>query len=138
MSLDCQTLLQHSNDAFLHKDYEEALDYFKQVIQIDSKHYHAYLNAGNALCYLGRYKTALKYYNQAIALDSTNTSAIYNRALAYKRLGHLLAAIADYTLAIKLDKKTLRVISIVARCSCNKRSGKMPKPISATRLLLIG
>ena len=53
--LNIKKYLEKGNKAFAENDFSLAFSYFQQIINQDPKHYHAYLNAGNALCYMQRY-----------------------------------------------------------------------------------
>ena|GEM_PF-1661367 len=100
---DKNLLFQYGNQAFAQKNYALAYQYYQQIILLDPLHYHAHLNTGNTLSYLGRFLAAIDYYNKAIALDKENSAAFYNRGFAYKRLNKFAEAIADFSTAIALN-----------------------------------
>ena len=85
------------------KQYQEAMDLYNQIIQLNPNYSNAYFNRGVAYDDLKEYKKAIADYTKAIELDPNYTYAYYNRGVAYYHLKEYENAILDYTKAIKLD-----------------------------------
>jgi tetratricopeptide (TPR) repeat protein len=95
------------------KDYEEAIKYYTQAIQINknwgantangySGLASAYYNRGLDQNNLRNYEDAIADYSQAIKITPDDASAYYNRGLAKYKSGDNQGAIADYNQAIKI------------------------------------
>ncbi len=62
-----------------HQHYDESLELFQRLIEINSGDAVAYGNMGIVLFYLGRSDEALQYFDQALSLDPTLENARANR-----------------------------------------------------------
>ncbi len=86
------------------RDYEQALDYFKQVIELYPMNKRALYHAGYlCLVELSRPNDAVEYFGQAVALDSNYVEAVYNLGRSYEE-------VSNEQLARKLYKKALLVL----------------------------
>ncbi len=85
------------------KNFDKALDEYKMILQIDSKHTNATHNIGWIQLEIKKnYPEAINYFSQSIKSDSTFVNAYFNRGLTYERMNNFNSAIADY-------KKTLQI-----------------------------
>ncbi len=91
------------NEAYLQKNYSQAIDYFNQAIQLNPNLAVAYTKRGNVYYELGNLNQALQDYNKAIQLDPNYAGAYTNRGLVYYELGNLNQALQDHNKAIQLD-----------------------------------
>ena len=85
------------------KDYQEALEAYKQAILLDHNDALAYSGKSEALFRLERYKEALDASNQAISLDSNLAAAWKNKGNALGRLKRYEDALAAYEQALHID-----------------------------------
>ena len=86
--------------------YEDALSYFKKVIELLPDNPAGYCNAANIETLLGRYEQAIDYYSSARELSPNDASIYIDRGHVKCRLATIAgynAAIEDYTEAIKLQ-----------------------------------
>ena len=63
--------------------YQEAIESYKQAIEIDPDLALAHNNLGLAYCELGKYEEAIESHMQAIRIDPDYALAHYNLGLAY-------------------------------------------------------
>ena len=61
--------------------YEDAIDCYNKVIEINSKYATAFQNKGISLTKLGRYNEAIECYSRAIELNPLDYDAIFNKGL---------------------------------------------------------
>jgi tetratricopeptide (TPR) repeat protein len=86
--------------------WEEAIQIFNIVINLEPNNHSAWNNRGNALGNLGRYKEALASFDRCLELEPDDYEAWYNRGVVLGKLGRYEEAIASYdrSLEFKPDK----------------------------------
>ena len=85
--------------------YEEVLESYNRLIEIDPKNVNAWHNKGIVLDYLGRFEEAIEAYNQAIEIDPMDPITWNNKGCTLENLGCFKGAIEAYDQAIKIDPK---------------------------------
>ncbi len=85
------------------KDYQSALEAYKQAIFLDPNDADAYANKSEALFRLESYKEALRASEQAIQLDNNLAKAWTNKGVALSNFKRYDEAIDAYDQAIRLD-----------------------------------
>src|SRR6266516_3423252 len=93
------------------KDYQSALEAYKQAIFLDPNDADAYANKSEALFRLESYKEALRASEQAIQLDNNLAKAWTNKGAALSNLKRYDEAIAAFDQAICLDPNYARAYS---------------------------
>ncbi len=84
-------------------DYNNAIETYTNIIQLDSKYKFAYFNLGYIhLVYLKVYNAAIDYFTKAIQCDPDYYEAFYNRGYCFELRGDILNARADYKKALEL------------------------------------
>lgn len=96
-------------------NYEKALAYFSQALDLDHNNEDALFERGRAFISLGRFEDAIVEYDTLLAFQTDNSTAFFNRALAYENLDNFPAAVADFTSTIALDPDNLDAYSRRAR-----------------------
>lgn len=93
----------------LQMDLEEAIQTYKQAIQLDPTYDQPYTNMGLALIESNQLDTARAVFNQVLALPervespaSIHTLAHYNLAIIWKRQGKLAAALKEVEAALAI------------------------------------
>ncbi len=76
--------------------YEEAINDYNKVIELNPKDAIAYYTRGNAKLALGRHQEAIMDYDKAIELNPQFAIAYYTRGDAKSDLGRHEEAITDY------------------------------------------
>ena len=73
---------------FERQQYEEALDLFQSLVEMDPQNASAHTNTGVVLYHLGRFEDALQSFDRALALDPSNQTARANREQVRKRMAN--------------------------------------------------
>ena len=83
--------------------YEEAIEAFDRVIDMDPSNAYAWNNKGYALINLGRYEDGLQACEKAIEIDPNNVYAWNNKAWALNNLGRYEEALQSSEKALEID-----------------------------------
>ncbi len=105
MDKKLQELFEKGNALYEKGQFEEALLYYDQIIELEPECAAAYNNKGSALNELKRYEEALACYDLAIKLDPNYAYAYNGKGNALSNLKRYEEALACYDQAIKLDPK---------------------------------
>ena len=102
--------LNAAMELFKKRDYENALEEFKKLLELDNKNAHLYNNIGLCLAHLGQNSQAEEYYKKAIFLDDKLVETYINIADIYYKENRLWDAIETLQGAIALvpDNVALR------------------------------
>ena len=84
-------------------EYDESINFFKRIIEIDSENYRAHYNLGIAYFNLNRFEEALNSYNNALSIKPDHKHAYYNIGLLYEKTEKLGDAIEAYEKALEID-----------------------------------
>lgn len=84
------------------KNYDTAINIYKQALKMDPDYIEAYLNMGNVLQEKGELDAAIDSYNQALKFKTDYAEVYYNMGIALKKKGNLDAAIFSNQQAIKI------------------------------------
>lgn len=90
-------------DCYEKGQYQQAIHYYNQAIDLDANCAGYYVNRGSAYLMLENYMNAVDDVTKALSLDSTYAHAYVIRAAAYAFQGNNVVAISDYTKALKLN-----------------------------------
>ncbi|MFK7783913.1 MAG: tetratricopeptide repeat protein [Crocinitomicaceae bacterium] len=82
---------------------EYGVNYFTQVIRIDSNYRHAFYNRANCFMELGQYKEALHDLNTPASINKQDADYLGNRSICYLNVGDTLNALTSYKEAVKLN-----------------------------------
>jgi tetratricopeptide (TPR) repeat protein len=96
-------------------NYEKALAYFAQALDLDQNNGDALFARGRSFISLGRFEEAVVDYDTLLASETDNSTAFFNRGLAHESLDNFTAAIADFTSTIALDPDNLDAYARRAR-----------------------
>jgi len=102
-------------------NYDQAILYFTQAIQINPYFVDAYNYRGDVYFYSGKYDQAIADYTEAIRLDPKNVFAYYSRGGAYYYKGDYNKAITDCTQAIRLDPNEIEAYRWRAKVYYSKK-----------------
>ncbi len=73
---------------FMQKNYEDAIENFQKVLEIDPEDFESYLNIGNAYLQLEKFEESIPFYQKAVELKPDNANAWNNLGVAYVRAGN--------------------------------------------------
>jgi Flp pilus assembly protein TadD len=82
---------------------EEAIEHYRQALQIDPAYVEAYNNLGSALFVRGEVKEAITNYRHALQVDPAHAKAHYNLAVVLANQGDLEEAIGHLRQALQID-----------------------------------
>ena len=84
-------------------EYDESINFFKRIIELDSKNYRAHYNLGIAYFNLNRFDEALNSYKSALSIKPDHKHVYYNIGLLYEKTEKLEDAIEAYEKALEID-----------------------------------
>ena len=84
-------------------EYNESINFFKRIIELDSENYRAYYNLGIAYFNLNRFEEALNSYKIAISIKPDHKHVYYNIGLLHEKKENLEDAIKAYEKALEID-----------------------------------
>ena len=93
---------QQGNSFTRNDEYEKAIEYYNQAIELNPNLAVAYHNRGNAYSYIGRFQLAEVDYSRVISLEPDYIDAYHNRGLAYLYLKQFKQACRDFEKACDL------------------------------------
>jgi len=68
------------------KKFEQALESFNRVVELDGRYVSGHFNRGIALLRLARYEKSIESFDELIRLDPGNLEAWCNRGIAFNHL----------------------------------------------------
>jgi tetratricopeptide (TPR) repeat protein len=89
-------------------EYEKALAFFDQAVEVDSEYSDAYVRRAFVHSVMENYDTAIKDYNKALELSPGQVHILIDRGSAYNKLNQFEKALSDFDRAITLDPKNAR------------------------------
>ncbi len=95
-------LSQQGEDLLKNGDYQGAVKVYSQVLQLDPKDNHAYVNRGRARFELGDKRGAVDDFSEAVQLNPNDAEAYRQRGGVYLTLGDKRKAREDLQQATKL------------------------------------
>ena len=112
--LTCNTFADENTIEELHKEsailvsqerYNEALDVFDQILEIDSDNVKALNHKGALLVKMENFQQSLEYFDKAIIIEPNNIKILKNKAIALSHLEQHVDAIAIYEKILELEPK---------------------------------
>ena len=93
---DIRTLINEGN-------FNEVVNKYKKIVEIEPDNYKAHNNLGNALKELGKLEEAATSYRKAIKIKSNYTKAYFNLGNILNDFGKFKEAISILLLALKIN-----------------------------------
>ena len=84
-------------------EYDESINFFKRIIELDSENYRAHYNLGIAYFNLNRFEEALNAYKIALSIKPDHKHVYYNIGLLHEKTENLENAIEAYEKALEID-----------------------------------
>jgi len=103
--LECKILFYEGQLLYSENKYEEALEAFNKVLEMNSEDEFALSKKGLALGRLGKHEEALEAFNMALKANPKNKSAISNKGAALGILGKYEEALETLNLALEINPK---------------------------------
>lgn len=102
---NAKDLYQKANTFYELKQYEDAIESYEKVVEIEPDFFQAWNGLGKTFYDIKRYKEALKAYNSAIKLENNDKEAWRDRGFTLYKLGRYEDAISSFDKALKLDRE---------------------------------
>lgn len=97
-----KVLIHKGMDLVKRMQYENALEVFDRLLELNPEIPEAWNNRGVALFGMGRVDDALESYDRALALDPSNLEALRNRGFVLRSAGRLEEALQCYGMVLSL------------------------------------
>ena len=104
------------------RDFNRAITYFDQAIQLNRNFVNAFFWRARANFALGRYTMAHADYTQAIRLNPYDWATFHNLGLTHQRKREFNLAVTNFTQAIRLNPKS--ATSFASRGQVHRLSGR--------------
>ncbi|MFZ6029174.1 MAG: tetratricopeptide repeat protein [Chloroflexota bacterium] len=97
-----ETLIKRATQASQGRNYEAAVEFYRQVLRADGYHLQAHYGLGAALFEAKRYEEAIRAFQDALRLWPGASSLYQNIGIALKQLGRQQEAIEYFEKAVSL------------------------------------
>ncbi|MCY3550837.1 MAG: tetratricopeptide repeat protein [Candidatus Poribacteria bacterium] len=94
----------HGIEAFKLKDYDNAVDFFRDAVQVDLTFAITHYNLGCVYLEMREYSKAINAFSEAVDVDHKFKEAYYNLGLAHLGKGAHKQAKSSIELALRIDK----------------------------------
>jgi eukaryotic-like serine/threonine-protein kinase len=108
--------LNNLGNLYFHEGkYSEALEAYKQAIQVKNNYLPALLGRSHTLRALKNYTEAIASYDRAIAVNANSFEAWYGKGLIQEAQGNYREAIGSYRMAVEINPKYQVAIDALKR-----------------------
>lgn len=98
-----KVLVHKGMDRVKREQFEEALEFFDRVLEMNPENADAWNNKGVALYWMGRPEEALQCYDQSLKADPGNLEALRNRAFVLRAMERFEEAIETYDQIVTIE-----------------------------------
>lgn len=124
-----QALCQHGIEKARQADFQSAIAYFGDAIQLQPESAEAYYQRGLAFFNVGNAQQAISDYASAMQRQPDRADFYFGRGLAYLTLGNLREALTDANQAVRLD--TAHAAAYSLRGAVCQRLGDLTEAIAS-------
>jgi hypothetical protein len=110
---DIKISFNRANTHYQLRRFQDAIENYSQILQLDSNNTDAYFGRGAARHNLRDYQGAIEDYTQVIQRHSNDDYTYFWRGVARSNLGDYQGAIEDYTQAIKINPSDTYVYYLI-------------------------
>ena len=103
----------HGIEAFKLKDYDNAVDFFRDAVQVDLTFAITHYNLGCVYLEIREYDKAINAFSEAVDVDHKFKEAYYNLGLAHLGMGAHKQAKSSAELALRLDNDYQRAHNLL-------------------------
>jgi len=121
------------NEMFVDEDYDSAIKFYSEAIQLDSSKSDYYLKRCNAYIKVDSFTEAVKDADTAIKLDGSNSKVYQRKGFALFSLKNFEASLESYQRALEHDASNEQVQQWIRKCEAEidlKRGGCTKNKIS--------
>jgi len=90
-------------DSFNLAEYEQAISYFDQVLEIDPNNIEALISKGLSLSQLNKESRAIKIFDKALEIDPNNIEALIGKGISLNQKNRGLDAMNYFAKVLKID-----------------------------------
>jgi tetratricopeptide (TPR) repeat protein len=108
-------------------EYDESINFFKRIIELDSENYSAHYNLGIAYFNLNRFEEALNSYKIALSIKPDHKHVYYNIGLLHEKNENLENAIKAYEKALEIDPNYIYAMHSLKAVRLNMDNSVKPK-----------
>jgi len=108
-------------------EYDESINFFKRIIELDSENYRAHYNLGIAYFNLNRLEEALNSYKIALSIKPDHKHVYYNIGLLHEKNENLENAIEAYEKALEIDPNYIYAMHSLKAVRLNLDNSVKPK-----------
>ena len=108
-------------------EYDESINFFKRIIELDSENYRAHYNLGIAYFNLNRFEEALNAYKIALSIKPDHKHVYYNIGLLHEKNENLENAIKAYEKALEIDPNYIYAMHSLKAVRLNLDNSVKPK-----------
>ena len=108
-------------------EYDESINFFKRIIELDSENYRAHYNLGIAYFNLNRFEEALNAYKIALSIKPDHKHVYYNIGLLHEKTENLENAIEAYEKALEIDPNYIYAMHSLKAVRLNLENSVKPK-----------
>ena len=98
-----EEFFEQAQDLFDEENYEEAILFYDEVLEIDSEDIDALFGKAFSLDNIGKHEEAISFYDKVLEIDSTDFDALNGKALALDNIGKHEEAISFYDKVLEID-----------------------------------
>ncbi len=84
-------------------DFENALVYLDEILEIDPKNINALNNKGGVLLSLGNYSNAITYFDYVLEINENNTQALNNKAISLYKQELYITSLRTFYKSLQTD-----------------------------------
>ena len=95
-------LVRQAQELAMAGDHETAVNYLKEVVDMEPKHVAAFTMLGDCHDCLGQHELAIADYTQALGIDPYHADAWFNKGMSLKTLGRNEEAVQCIEKSIEL------------------------------------
>jgi len=114
-------------------EYDESINFFKRIIELDSENYKAHYNLGIAYFNLNRFEEALNSYKIALSIKPDHKHVYYNIGLLHEKSENLENAIEAYERALEIDPNYIYAMHSLKAVRLNLDNSVKPKSKAQVR-----
>jgi len=133
-STDIEALFEKGNALFDIGKYDEAIDDYDKVLDIDSTVIEALYNKGLALSKLGADDEAIDYFNEVLEINSTDIDGLFGKGIALYELEKYDEAIYYYDKVLEIN--STHIDSLINKALIFMDTGKVQEAYSISSKLM--
>ncbi|MBD3223550.1 MAG: tetratricopeptide repeat protein [Caldithrix sp.] len=104
---DFEAIIQLANNYFDVDDYNQAINYYQQALELEREHPNVLIDIGVAYFNMNNPDSALAYVEEALQVEPHHKQGLYNVGIIYYNMGQTKQAIDHWEELISLHGSTV-------------------------------